>query len=91
MNTVVKCSSLHSLNSITSRNILEITGSLTRFVVKDLMKREFTSNMLAYTNQLTFVHGFPIQRTTFSCDECIKEFNHKKRLKRFTCTDDLIN
>ena len=42
VNTVEKCSNLHSSNNIMSRNILEITGLLVRPVVKGLMKRGIT-------------------------------------------------
>ena len=42
VNTVVKCSNLHSSNSIMNLNILEITGSLVRLAVRGLMKRELS-------------------------------------------------
>ena len=57
VNTVVKCSSLHSSNSTTNLNILEITGSLVKLVAKDLIEKGFILNILLHTNSLAFVRA----------------------------------
>ena len=57
VNTVVKCSNLHSSNSTTNLNILEITGSLAKLVAKDLIEKGFILNILLHTNSLAFVRA----------------------------------